>query len=65
MHFLHLFSGEWWGADENCVELQNVENKTFLKLDKCRPHLNITKETHNCTNTQTSSQQVLIAITAH
>ena len=57
-----FFPGEWWGADENCVELQNVKNKTFLQLDKCRPHLNITQETHNCTNTQTSTQQGMTII---
>jgi len=51
------YCGKWWGADENCVELQNAENKTFLKLKPCNPLLNITQETHNCTNTQTSSQQ--------
>ncbi len=56
-HFTYI-SGEWWGANENCVELKNATENDFLKLDRCRPHLNIT--TH-CTYTQTSSQQVSIS----
>ncbi|XP_059095413.1 sodium-dependent proline transporter-like [Tigriopus californicus] len=48
------YCGEWWGADENCVVVSNVTDKSFVGLARCRPTLGITE---NCTKFQTSSEQ--------
>lgn len=53
IHLIFL-AGEWWGADENCVVVSNVTDRSFVGLQRCRPTLGITG---NCTKLQTSSEQ--------
>ena len=50
-----FLSGEWWGADENCVVISaNLTDKSFLGKDRCRPLIGITE---NCTYVQSSTSQ--------
>eukprot|EP00095_Tigriopus_kingsejongensis_P003208 maker-scaffold50_size457468-snap-gene-1.20 protein:Tk03208 transcript:maker-scaffold50_size457468-snap-gene-1.20-mRNA-1 annotation:"GABA transporter " len=48
------YCGEWWGADENCVVIANVTDRSFVGKQRCRPAIGITE---NCTNLQTSTTQ--------
>ena len=48
------FSGEWWGANENCTVPDNTTSGQFLGLKRCQPAHGITE---NCTYAETPSQQ--------
>jgi len=47
-------TGEWWGADDNCVVASNATDRSFLGLKTCRPDLGVFEE---CTNKTSSAAQ--------
>lgn len=47
------FIGEWWGADENCVVIANLTDKSFLGMERCYPGI----REENCTYIQSSTSQ--------